>query len=941
MLEVRSATRANFPSQYAFSLVRPPPPKTAAASAPWAACARRNAAVIRSSAASQPTGSSGPSLRSRISGVVRRSPGASNSAAVQPFWHRPPRLTGKSRVPIRSVPPAPCKDMPHCREQYGQWVGTAEAGIASTLRGPRYPDPSAALRRRNVCLSAGRSAQCVRCRGEGGGGQGGLGQRPGPAAAQADAAEGARAAERAFGGGQGEPEAERRLGHGGGREVGAAHLLAPGLLHGPRGHQPDAADLADDRGEDPGQAAGAADAVGRGQLRGLDLRVVDGERPERRAGGAERGPVRQRSRLHAQRGGAPFRRRGERQHGGDGAAQLRRQPEMAVGAERPGDVLGDPRPGKLAGDPPDDLADQEPVGHRVVAVGRARRPVRALLLQGPDDRRPGQQLRAGQRPVERGQPRLVGEQPPHGDGFLAGPAELGPVAGDGGVQVDDLPVGEHVRRDRDNALGYRHERLHGLPGIGPAGRRVRQARGEVRYRLAGVVHADGGADLPGAVRRSMAGGVSGEVFSEVSGTWSASCRGRRGGHPAATGFSGYGEGMEAAIRQRYRAAHDSITRLCARPPAGAELFARLSGLLREAVAFRTAGWLRLDPATLLPLPGLLLQASHDRAGKLIHNEYFEPDFVTFRDLARRPVPVQSLWQAPGGQPQLSIRYRTILAGLGYGDELRAVFRCSGTVWGAACLARAAGDPPFSREEVAFASRVCEPIARGLRLSHLMAGDGPADPAPPGLLILGDDGSVVSETSAARHWIAQLPADRAAGLDLPAAVLSAASQARAADLARPGSGAVTGRVRTADGRWLRLHAARMAPAGAGAGDGAAAGDGAGAGDGDGAGAGAGDGAGAGQTAVIIEPAGSAELSPLLLDRHGLTEREREITQLLLRGLPTAEIARRLFITRYTLSDHMKAIFAKLGVSSRPELTALLLDRARRSPGRRSPGRISRG
>ena len=55
-------------------------------------------------------------------------------------------------------------------------------------------------------------------------------------------------------------------------------------------------------------------------------------------------------------------------------------------------------------------------------------------------------------------------------------------------------------------------------------------------------------------------------------------------------------------------------------------------------------------------------------------------------------------------------------------------------------------------------------------------------------------------------------------------------------------------------------------------------------------------------------------------------------MLLRGLTTAEIARSLFISRHTLSDHMKAIFAKLGVSSRSELTAMLLDRvsAARSP-----------
>lgn len=101
----------------------------------------------------------------------------------------------------------------------------------------------------------------------------------------------------------------------------------------------------------------------------------------------------------------------------------------------------------------------------------------------------------------------------------------------------------------------------------------------------------------------------------------------------------------------------------------------------------------------------------------------------------------------------------------------------------------------------------------------------------------------------------------------------------------------------NGRWLRVHAERLTPAGPN---------------------------GTGQTAVILEPATAAELAPLRLDLHGLTDRERQVTGLLLRGLPTGDIARTLFISRHTLSDHIKAIFAKLGVTSRPELTALLLD-----------------
>ena len=355
--------------------------------------------------------------------------------------------------------------------------------------------------------------------------------------------------------------------------------------------------------------------------------------------------------------------------------------------------------------------------------------------------------------------------------------------------------------------------------------------------------------------------------------------------------------MDTVQRHRYRATYDSIIRLCGQGLPGDDLFDLVSRQLRKAVSFRTAGWQRLDPRTLLPMPGLLLQADHDRVARIIHNEYFEPDVVKFRDLARARVPAQGLWQATGGQLHRSTRYRTILADLGNGDDVRVVFRSGSSVWGSACLARNAADPPFSRRDIAFLARVGEPVARGLRLSHLLAGDHSADPAPPGVLILGDDDDIISLTEAARHWLAQLPLDHARGLDLSSAILSAASRARALAAGRPGTGIPEGRVRTSTGNWLRLHAAQLTPDSP---------------------------HGTGQTAVILEPAKPADLSPLILDLHGLTSRERQITQLLLRGLPTTDIAQMLCISRHTLSDHMKAIFTKLGVTSRPELTALLLD-----------------
>ena len=51
--------------------------------------------------------------------------------------------------------------------------------------------------------------------------------------------------------------------------------------------------------------------------------------------------------------------------------------------------------------------------------------------------------------------------------------------------------------------------------------------------------------------------------------------------------------------------------------------------------------------------------------------------------------------------------------------------------------------------------------------------------------------------------------------------------------------------------------------------------------------------------------------------GLTQREAEVLALLAEGLRNAEIAERLFLTPKTVSHHLSAIYAKLGVSSRTE------------------------
>ncbi|MFZ5484104.1 MAG: helix-turn-helix transcriptional regulator [Pseudomonadota bacterium] len=57
--------------------------------------------------------------------------------------------------------------------------------------------------------------------------------------------------------------------------------------------------------------------------------------------------------------------------------------------------------------------------------------------------------------------------------------------------------------------------------------------------------------------------------------------------------------------------------------------------------------------------------------------------------------------------------------------------------------------------------------------------------------------------------------------------------------------------------------------------------------------------------------------------GLTEREREITRLIVRGFTNKEIARNLSITEQTVKDHLRSIFIKADAGSRTRLIARLV------------------
>ena len=279
-------------------------------------------------------------------------------------------------------------------------------------------------------------------------------------------------------------------------------------------------------------------------------------------------------------------------------------------------------------------------------------------------------------------------------------------------------------------------------------------------------------------------------------------------------------------------------------------------------------------------------------------EFAEADVNKFRSLARARVPVQSLDAITGGHRSDSVRYTDILRPLGLGDEMRAALRSRSGCWGFICLHREDAAAGFAAQELDLLAAVVPHLAEGLRRTVLAdsAVSAGADDGGPGVALIDEDGRVAAATPAASRWLDELAhggrQPRRAGLPIAAIAvierLRALGDGRAADDAVP---RVT--ARTGAGRWVVLHASRFA----GSVDGL-------------------------RTTLVIEPAGPAHLADTIVAAYGLTAREKDITARLLRGQSAKRIADECRISPHTVRDHCKAIFDKVGVSSRGELAATL-------------------
>jgi DNA-binding CsgD family transcriptional regulator len=320
---------------------------------------------------------------------------------------------------------------------------------------------------------------------------------------------------------------------------------------------------------------------------------------------------------------------------------------------------------------------------------------------------------------------------------------------------------------------------------------------------------------------------------------------------------------------------------------------QVTAVLRRAVPGEGTCLLTLDPATLLPTGEVVHNGlPPDAVPRLAEIEQREPDFNKIVALARRSSPAASLSGATEGHLDASTRQREVRRPHGFADELRVALRDGTGTWGAFTVLREQGSPHFTDAEVNFVASLSPVLAEGVRRTlRTRAATSPhAEPGSPdgepGLLVLAPDLTAELRDAGADRWLGALAADGDG--DLPAVVRAVAMRTRRqgdTDIARA-------RVQTTDGRWLLIRGSLL-----------------------------GEGADA-RVGIHIEPARAADLAPMIVAAYGLTDRERRVTELVARGLPTNEIAARLHLSSYTVQDHLKAIFDKTGTASRGELVARL-------------------
>jgi DNA-binding CsgD family transcriptional regulator len=321
------------------------------------------------------------------------------------------------------------------------------------------------------------------------------------------------------------------------------------------------------------------------------------------------------------------------------------------------------------------------------------------------------------------------------------------------------------------------------------------------------------------------------------------------------------------------------------------------GELKRVIGFERWCAPLVDPDTLIAHTGI---AETDHIAELPRLQVNDSSLRELNNgvaLARNRDHVGTLSAATGGDLARSRRWRESLERYGTGDELRVVAADERGCWGRFDLWRDRDDPPFSRDDAQLLRDATRTLGRGMRCATVgLREDAPAAPLETGVMIIGSDLRPRGGTPSIDAWFRALnPAGMPYPGGIPSLVWSTIGRLIAVEEGEDPQRPVRIRVRAADGSWAVIETARLGEPDRG-------------------------------IAVSVRAAGFDEVLGLVCRAYGLSNRERELVTLIAQGNDTRALAERMFISRYTVQDHLKSVFDKLGVHSRLELLTRLFAHA---------------
>jgi DNA-binding NarL/FixJ family response regulator len=313
------------------------------------------------------------------------------------------------------------------------------------------------------------------------------------------------------------------------------------------------------------------------------------------------------------------------------------------------------------------------------------------------------------------------------------------------------------------------------------------------------------------------------------------------------------------------------------------------GVLAAVVSFDAHVWLLTDPETCVGSSPYAWVPRMEELPSLIRLKYLEHGWTAMSAGA------VTCW-ADGSSGRAGERaWRAHLEhAYGVRDVAATVLRDDGGCWGFLDLWRFG--EPFRRDELDLLRRALTPVPAALgrclatSFTTLAPESGGSEPA---VLLLSSELVVRHQTPATEAYLRSLLPTEEDRRPVPAAAYNVAAQLLAVEAevdVRPASS----RVSLRPGQWLTLRAARLQ-----AGTGGTPSD---------------------DIAVTIEPSTPPERLGMFTLVHALTRREADVVRCLVEGLDTRDVAARLFLSEYTVQDHLKAIFDKTGARSRRVLLA---------------------